>query len=242
MSLKNLNELPPGGWCYDQKDNDGKVVKSNWTHRYSPFQDFCQEVLQMRTANKYSRATIPQVKEDVDEFNCQRLGYDPAYVKKKPVTFTPTRLFSPAHLLEGAKAAANRIGNLSDGARILSRWLGDGSKPVESTVSQARADVCLHVASGNPCPHNQAGFEPIERIAEIIREQTEQKNNLKLAVNGEEGLHTCNLCWCALPLKVHVPIETILSGTPPAMIEKFRREQPKCWIVAEADKLNPAKT
>lgn len=195
----------------------------------------------MRAANQYDRATLPQVKDDVDEFNCQRLGYDPKYVKKKPVTFTPTRLFSPAHLRETVQAAANRIGELSNGASILFRWLGDGGKPVEPDLSQARADVCLHVASGNPCPHNQPGFSPVERIADIIRQQTEAKNNLKLTVEDEENLHTCALCWCALPLKVHVPLNHILSGTPPAMLEKFRREQPKCWIVTEAEKLNPAK-
>jgi hypothetical protein len=240
MSLKNLNELPPGGWCYDQKDNSGKLVKSNWTHRHSPFTDFCQEVLRMRVANSYERATLPQVKDDVDEFNCRRLGYDPNFVKKKPVTFTPTRLFSPQHLRERVQAAGSQIGALANGANILFRWLGDGGKPVDPTVSQDRADVCLHVASGNPCPHNQPGFSPIERIAEVIRQQTEEKNKLKLAVNGEEGLHTCALCWCALPLKVHVPIQHILSGTPGAMLEKFKREQPKCWMVTEAEKLNPA--
>lgn len=196
----------------------------------------------MRIANQYDRATLPQVKEDVDEFNCQRLGFDPAYVKKKPVTFTPTRLFSPAHLRETVQAAANRVGQLSNGANILFRWLGDGAKPVDPAVSQARADVCLHVAGGNPCPYNQPGAKPIERIAEIIRAQTEEKNNLKLSVDDEENLHTCSLCWCSLPLKVHVPIEHILSGTPGPMFDKFKREQPKCWIVTEAEKLNPAKT
>jgi hypothetical protein len=243
MSLKNLNELPPGGWCYEQKDNAGKIIKANWTHRHSPFSDFCMEVLRCREANKYDRATLPQVKDDVDEAQCKRLGYDPVFVKKKPVIFTPSRLFSPAHLRERVQAAGNRIGELSNGARILLRWLGTGGKPVEPTLSQARADVCLHVSGGNPCPHNQPGLKPIERIADIVREQTEEKNNLKLSVQGEEGLHTCALCWCALPLKVHVPIDHILSGTPPAMLEKFKREQPKCWIIAELEeqKTNPAK-
>ncbi len=242
MSLKNLNELPPGGWCYEQRDQSGKVVKSNWTHRHSPFNDFCQEVLRMRVANQYDRATIPQVKDDVDEFNCQRLGYDPTYVKKKPVSFTPTRLFSPQHLRETVQAAANRIGNLSDGAHILTRWLGSGATPVDGDVAQKRADVCLTVESGARCKFNEPGFSPVERIAEIIKAQVEKKNELKLEVKGEENLHTCQICWCQLPTKIWTPIDQILSGTPPAMIEKFRREQPKCWIVTEADNLNPAKT
>ena len=233
MPLKNTNILPPGGFIYEQRDNDGKVVKR--FKSMSPFKECCQEILKCRQANNFNRATLPQVMEDVDEAQCIRLGYDTNFVKKKAVTFTPAKLFSPVHLMEGVRRVADTLGGLSNGARILIRWLGEGSKPVAPEIAQARAEVCLHVAEGKPCQFNQNGFKPVDRIAELIRDQTEQKNELKLAVNGEEGLHTCSLCWCALPLKVHVPLEHILSGTPPAMIEKFRREQPKCWIISEIE-------
>jgi hypothetical protein len=241
MSLKNVNELPPGGWQYQQKDNAGKVVKESWTNRHSPFSDMCMEVLRMREANKYDRATLPQTKEDVDEFNCQRLGYDPRYVKKKPVSFSPMRLFSPQHLREGVQAAASRITDLSNGANIITRWFGSGATPVANDVAQRRADICNTVASGASCPFNSTGFAPVERIAEIIKAQVEKKNELKLEVKGEENLHMCSLCFCHLPTKIWTPIEHIISGTPAPMIEKFRREQPKCWIISELETINPAK-
>lgn len=196
------------------------------------------EVLRMRQANGYDRATLPQVREDVDEFNCQRLGYDPNWVKKKPVSFTPARLFSPQHLREAVRHVGNRIGNLSDGAHILTRWLGGDAKPVDSAIAQGRADVCLAVESGSRCKFNEPGFAPVERIAEIIKAQVEKKNEFKLEVKGEENLHTCSLCFCHLPTKIWTPIEHIASGTPSPMIEKFRREQPKCWIVKELDEKN----
>ena len=103
MSLKNTNILPPAGWVYSQKDNAGKVVKQ--FKSMSPFPDACKEILQCRVANGFNRATLPQVMEDVDEAQCARLGYDPAHVKKKPVSFTPTRLFSPLHLREDSLMA-----------------------------------------------------------------------------------------------------------------------------------------
>lgn len=240
MPLITRNTLPAGGWCFDQKDDSGKIVKSNWTHRHSPFSDFAMEVLRMREANKYARATLPQVMDEVDEFQCQRLGYDPQWVKKKPVTFQPTRLFSPQHLRETVQAAASRITNLVDGAHILTRWFGDGARPVDGAVAQRRADVCLAVESGARCKFNTEGITPVERIAEIIKAQVEKKNDLKLEVKGEENLHTCQLCWCHLPTKIWTPIEHIISGTPPPMIEKFKREQPKCWILSEIENLNPA--
>lgn len=238
MSLKNVNELPPGGWQYRQKDSAGKVIKENWTNRHSPFSDFCMEVLRVREANKYDRATLPQTKEDVDEFNCQRLGYDPNYVKKKPVSFSPVRLFSPQHLREGVKAVAERVGGLASGSRVLLRWLGDDGQPVSAALSQARSDVCTGRLSGTPCPYNESGFKPIERIAEVIKEQTEAKNNLKITVEGEEKLQTCSLCFCALQLKVHVPFEYIISGMPSPMIDKFRTKKPDCWVVKELDERN----
>jgi hypothetical protein len=238
MPLKNLNELPAGGWCFDQKDQSGKVVKSNWVHRHSPFQDFCMEVLRMREANKYDRATLPQVREEVDEFQCQRLGYDPRFVKKKPVSFQPTRLFSPQHLRERVQVAASRITDLSNGAHIITRWFGSGATPAANDVAQRRADICNTVASGASCPFNAPGFAPVERIAEIIKAQVEKKNELKLEVKGEENLHTCSLCFCHLPTKIWTPIEHIISGTPAPMIKKFRREQPQCWIVKELDEKN----
>lgn len=234
MPLKNTNTIVPGGWIYNQTDANGVVVKK--FKSMSPFTDICMEILKCRQANNFPRATLPQVKEDVDEAQCIRLGYDQNFVKKKAVTFTPAKLFSPVHLREGVRRVADTLGGLSNGARILLRWLGEGSKPVAPEIAQARAEVCLHVAEGKPCPFNQNGFKPVERIAELIRDQTEQKNELKLSVQGEEGLHTCALCFCSLPLKVHVPLEHILSGTPAPMIEKFKREQPKCWIISELEK------
>lgn len=242
MSLKTTNTLPPGGWIYDQKDNNGKVVKKNWNHRHSPFSEFCMEVLHVRENNKFNRATLPEVKEDVDEAQCQRLGYDQNFVKKKPVSFQPMRLFSPTHLREVARAVGNQITGLADGANIITRWFGSGAVPVAHDVAQRRADICNTVASGASCPFNSPGFAPVERIAEIIKARVEKKNELKLEVKGEENLHTCSLCFCHLPTKVWTPIEHIISGTPSPMIEKFKREQPKCWILAELETINPAKT
>lgn len=234
MPLKNTNVLPPGGWIYEQKDNSGKFVKK--FKGMSPFRSFCAEVLKVRQANKFNRATLEQVMEDVDEAQCQRLGFDPTHVKKKPVTFIPKKLFSPAHLRGVAQAVASGIGSVANAAVILTRWLGSGGKPVDSDVSQRRANVCNTVAQGQRCPFNEQGFTPTERIAEIIRSQTGEKNKLKLTVQGEETLGVCTICHCDLKLKVHVPIHHILSGTPQPMLMKFKREQPQCWMVQESEK------
>lgn len=241
MPLLNLNTLPPGGWAFDQKNNEGKIVKSNWIHRHSAFSDFCQEVLRMRQANGYARATLPQVREEVDEFQCQRLGYDPSFVKKKPVTFQPMKLFSPLHLRGAVQAVADTFTALNDGKKVLSRWLGEGLKPVEPGLAQSRADVCTGRISGTPCPFNQDGFQLVAYAADALRRVSEEKNKLSLKVEGEENLKTCAQCFCHMSTKVWVPIETIIGETPSAMQQKIKREAPHCWQFTESQKLNPAK-
>lgn len=187
----------------------------------------------MRQANNLPRATRGEVEFDIDEAQCERLGFDAKFCIKKNsstgFTFTPMRLFqaSATHLREGVKLVARRSAELASGVDILTDWLGAGGKPVEQSLSQSRADVCLQ------CSFNQPGFKPVEAVAKAIAQQIEKKNELNLSVVGEENLHTCDVCWCHLPLKVHVPLIHITDNTPIAMIEKFQQSKPDCWLVTE---------
>lgn len=237
MPLKTRQKLPPGGWIYQQRDGNNKVVKT--FKSMSPFKEAAQDILQCREANHFERATFDEVSEDLDAATCERLGFDPRHCSKKnspegAFQFTPRKMFqaSAQHLREGAEAVRRRSAQVSDGIQILKDWLGEGAQPVPPDIAQSRADICLR------CKFNVSGFKPIAAIAEIIRQQVEKKRELKLTVTGEESLNTCDICWCHLPLKVHVPIKYILDNTPEPMLEKFRQEQPACWIVKETQ--NPA--
>jgi hypothetical protein len=115
--------------------------------------------------------------------------------------------------------------NLANGARILTDWLGSGGTPVPHAQAQKRADTCLK------CPHNVSGVPFIEGIASAIREQVELKNHLKLRVDGEKKLGTCEVCDCCLRLKVHVPLHVIAPD--PEELNDFPWE---CWLVKESQK------
>jgi hypothetical protein len=235
MPLKTTATLPPGGWVYIQKGNDGKDLAR--FRSMSPFNEAVTEILRVRQANGLPRASAQEVAEDLDAAQCERLGFDPNWVqsKKKTFTFQPVKLFkvSAQHVRETVQGAAERLGQLVDGASIIRRWFGDGLTPVYPEISQARANVCTTINNGTPCQFNNPGFRPVEAAAEFLRLLAEQKNDLKLSVEGEDKLHTCELCWCHLPTKVHVPLKHILSETPQPMIDKIRQEQPACWIVTE---------
>lgn len=242
MPLKSTAILPPGGWVYIQKGNDGKDLPNGKFKSMSPFGEAVTEIWKVRKGNNLPRATVQEVAEDLEQAQCERLGFDPSWCvsKKKIFQFQPVKLFkvSLQHVRESVEGAANRLGQLNDGASIMRRWFGDDLTPVSPEVSQARADICTKIKDGTPCAFNKPGFRPVEAAAEFLRLLAERKNDLKLSVSGEENLHTCELCWCHLPTKVHVPLKHILAETPNAMLDKIRQAQPACWMITE--QANPA--
>jgi hypothetical protein len=96
-------------------------------------------------------------------------------------------------------------------------WVGEGGRPVSSGVSQSRADMCLS------CPHNWRGIVSQETASDAAKRLMEAKNRLKMSVRGEDGLYTCDLCHCYLPLKIHVPW---------IHIRRFQREETRAAIMA----------
>lgn len=110
---------------------------------------------------------------------------------------------------------------------LRSQWLGAGGRPVPSTQSQARANVCLM------CPLNVV--KPIQElftseVALLVLRQIEHKNQLKLRVEGEKSLHVCDVCNCVLRLLIHVPIEFIKETKDAETIAKYPS---CCWIPKE---------
>jgi hypothetical protein len=86
MPLLTFNNLPPGGWFYEQFDAAGKSLKK--FHTNGPFNDFCGEVLAMRAGNLLPGADLATVKRDVEAYQCTRLGNDPRFCRANsgPVT------------------------------------------------------------------------------------------------------------------------------------------------------------
>lgn len=121
-----------------------------------------------------------------------------------------------------------------DGATILKAWLGDGAVPVSPELAQARANICRFGFNGKPCPHNCLGeWKFSDCAAETIRTWSEFKNRCALAVDGEPELGTCDVCSCALRLKVHVPFRHIYDYTSDQTFSKF---PPYCWLAIELTK------
>ncbi len=111
---------------------------------------------------------------------------------------------------------------------VLRDWLGAGMKPVPISLAEQRATICA------ACPenkHEKWWNAAKHAIAGVIRAEIEHKNHMKLRVSKEDDLNMCVVCGCALPLKVHVPIEHILANTDAETMGKF---PDFCWIKKES--------
>ena len=227
MPLKRHDKNPPGNWRYEERDSAGNILKK--FSNAGTLQALAKEVLAYRTANSRPRASFAEVLSDADEFQCVRLGQDDTWcqganAKKNPLAESS----SPRHILKGIVKLAQGVGNAVKGASTLLDWLGDGGKPVPQELSQTRANVCIN------CVHNQPGHGAAKLtgpIALAIHAQLIERKNLGVKIVGEEKLATCDICQCALLLKVHVGIEHIIAH----MSNEAIKAQPDyCWIFTEA--------
>jgi len=183
--------------------------------------EFAEGIADFRKGNGLPNATAKEVVYEIEEQTCARLHDDPNWcIKKKTSELRPA-----ARLFASARAAAG------DGRRILIDWLGAGAVPVPIAVAQARANVCF------TCPQNREGHRWLRLTADAVRaiaEQMNAKDELKLRVEGEEKLHACAVCACPLPLKVHVPLATILAHTDADTLAAFPSY---CWLTTERQQL-----
>jgi hypothetical protein len=104
----------------------------------------------------------------------------------------------------------------------MKEWLGDGGKPVATKVSQARADMCLD------CKFNVKNVMT-EIFGDAYRRHLAAKRWMKLEVVGETLLHTCKLCSCPLPLKIHVPFKHIRRYQREEIRQAIKKGKPECW-------------
>jgi len=109
---------------------------------------------------------------------------------------------------------------------LLKEWLGAGGVPVPTAHAQARVNVCL------VCPHNDLSRWIWSTTARrVISLQSQLREHMKIKLEGEDKLGTCDVCGCVLHLKSLVPAEHIAAHTSPEQLSKFPATN--CWITDE---------
>jgi hypothetical protein len=106
---------------------------------------------------------------------------------------------------------------------FLIDWLPTGVT-VEAPLSTKRGETCA------ACPKNSdkafASFFT-QPVSDRLRKMLEARKDLKLETPSDDKLGVCEVCLCPMKLKVHVPLQDIVTKTKPATLAEF---PPNCWI------------
>lgn len=105
----------------------------------------------------------------------------------------------------------------------MKEWLGEGGCPVSSETAASRAIQC------RGCVFNQRGSGYTDFAAGTLKRHLEAKMKARLSVLKEEELHTCQICSCYLPLKIHVPYKHIRSFQREDVRQAIIKGKPDCW-------------
>lgn len=224
--LKDRNKAIPNGFRWIE-------ASTGWeAPRWASFESLVQSLIAHRKGNAWNtkKNNLPtdyqQVAQQVDEFNAQLCvaHHWNDYVLAE-ATFP--KLLPPSQKLSALGAAVGGIKRTVAGIKIVKDWLGSGLKPVDKTLAEQRASICV-VCPMNTDPNWLQKLDA--KAAGEIKTLVEVRNDLNLSTSHDSRLQSCSACDCYNKLKVWVPLKHIWENTSS---ETKARLHPKCWVLSE---------
>ncbi len=210
------DRTPSGGWAFRQ-------AATGWTAPTpiaSTFLQTVQLIIAHRKANpaitaKHQLATNPEaVASELETYTRKRLGLPGV----GQVPFQASRNLS---LSGAAGAAVEGLKRAAAGTAVPIDWLRSGGMPVERTLANKRAAICLE------CPKHEKGAWYVVAAGELIKKTIEARSDIKLETDYDSQLMACGVCDCLLRAKVHCPLDVIVSKTKPEIMAALPSN---CWI------------
>lgn len=172
---------------------------------------------------------------EVDEFNAARMAANPRWQHFiEDGGGGGAGFWKPQRLQRSAAAVVASVKKTAAGVGVLRDWLGDGLRPVQLSLAEARGARCIE------CPQNGEPnwLESVSaHIADEVKVKMEIRNDLKLATSHDDALNVCKVCTCSLPLKVWTPIKHIAKETLPEVLKELAVVRTKsgnmCWVTEE---------
>jgi hypothetical protein len=208
--------------------------QTKWKSRdWASFNSIVDGLISHRQANAWLNLPTdrPTVENEVDAFVaevCAKMGWKDYIISAPGSAGDPVVPFLPPlpHL-------PSRLQNVVGGASLLVEWIASGADAVPAEKSAERAKTCAEMEPGKRCPFNEEGdflrffTQP---LANAIHREVERKKELKLDTPYDEKLGVCSVCSCPLTLKVHVPLDLIVSRMKPEIRGALH---PNCWILKQ---------
>lgn len=224
--MKDRNAFPPGGWTFYQP-------LTNWNAPANQsFDVVVTALIEHRKANRFITdqnhlaTEYEAVANEVDEYTAERMKSNPNW-NHFLGDASPPGFFSPQRLQRSAAAAVANLKKTAAGIGLIREWLGDGLRPVEQSLANKRAEVCVK------CPLNQEGgfWEKLDAAgAEEVKKMVAIKNDMKLETPLDSQLKSCVACLCWNSLKVWTPIAHINNHTSTKVLNELH---PDCWVRSE---------
>jgi hypothetical protein len=229
MQMKSRNAHPPSGWVYYQPE-------TGWTApAWQSFDSLVLAVMQHRKANagrfpqlSHDKATVEM---EVDAYNAERMKSIPGGMAFVADGGSAPPGFPTSHLLRQS------VGQLVAGAKNVVAGIGlwtefFGSDPVEQTLANERAKVCVD------CPHNAQGdiFQRFSaKTGEELKAIFAGMKKQAMETPSDPQLAVCVICSCPTRAKVWAPLEILNKHTRP----EIQAALPEwCWIKKELSTLS----
>lgn len=227
--LLSRQKLIPNGFVFLQPQSGWKAPKN------ISFNRLVDMLVAHRKGNtylvkKYGLSTDPKVVADeVDEYNalfCQKMGW----LEYIDLAAGGQPSLSPFPLLNQGRSLPHGQGQFAKvaaGGGVIIDWVRSKEDAVPAELSEKRAAICAK------CPLNEKGdwtrFFTVP-VSNGIRFALQKARGWNLTTSHDEELIVCSACDCPLPLKVHMPIQRIISKIPDDSKEALH---PDCWIRKE---------
>lgn len=236
--LRSRNEFPPGGFQFVEPRIPQWKPPSG-----ASFQRVVQSIQQLRQGNpwlvtEHKKSTDPnEIANELDEYNAARLiaaGHDHFVTDGVGATTyrSQTSFLRPQRIQRAALAVGESVNKAAVGVGALVEWVGDDMRPVEQAKSEARAAICVD------CPRNDKDHNWLSKVGEWAKKILEQvMPEFDAKTSLDEQLRRCDVCDCALRLKVHIPpnhLKTITDEKTLKALSAVRTRSGKpCWIATE---------
>ena len=200
--LKMPNLTPPGGWRYFQPE-----TRLWFNGDDQGAEDMFEKIASHRVYRNLPRTSLAEVKEDVHNQTCERLG--PEHCRG---------IADGGFYLKQNYAANMSLGTVMAGSKALMDFLVNGVDQVPLEQVKQRANTCLSCHLNTPMTGCKSCSSLGKTIAKIL--PGERRSSL---------LNACAACGCSLQLKVNATIETIKKADEGRNIAY----PDHCWVKKE---------
>lgn len=230
MRLKSRNKFPPGEFQLLLPETGMKEsVHGSFDEVVNAFALIVKKnpALAQKQGWPYDRSGQENFVEDQNARRLMAAGWSKfveVETQSAPISWTPSidvKKNPFGKVVQRAKAAVSAYEDLFING------------PVESSLSESRANVC------SVCPRNNTKDSLadifVESAASAISSLISFTRSKNLTTSLDDKLGICEACGCPMKAKVHVRVDELVKSMPKEDYDALSKENPVCWIRSESE-------